>query len=90
MFALAAETIGLIGVCITAAASIAAAYVSHRTRQENSQQHGASQQLLSNVAMKVDEHGRKIDKVVDRLDTVAERVDHAHTRIDNHKRRWFR
>jgi exonuclease VII large subunit len=75
---------------IAAAASVAAAWISSRTRRENASQHGESQRLLVNLADKVDGHGQKLDQVADRVESVAARVDHAHSRIDNHKRRWFR
>lgn len=83
-----AERIGLLsllGVGITASASIAAAWIANRVRRENRSQHGTSQELLSTLAGKVDEHGHK-------LDVIASRVDHAHARLDTHKprRRWFR
>jgi uncharacterized protein YlxW (UPF0749 family) len=82
--------IGLIGVCITAAASISAVVIGQKVRRENSDQHGESQRLLVTLADKVDDHGQKLDQVADRVESVAARVDHAHSRIDNHKRRWFR
>lgn len=83
-----AERLGLLGfagVLVTAAASLTAAVLAHRVRQENAQQHGTSQELLSTLATKVDDHGHK-------LDVIASRVDHAHARLDSHKRsrRWFR
>jgi len=82
--------LGLVGVCITAAASISAVVIGQKVRRENSDQHGESQRLLVNLADKVDGHGQKLDQVADRVESVAARVDHAHSRIDNHKRRWFR
>ena len=83
--------IGLIGVCITAAASISAVVIGQKVRRENSDQHGESQRLLVNLADKVDGHGRKVDQLGERIESVASRVDHAHSRLDNHKpRRWFR
>ncbi len=83
--------LGLLGICVTAAASVVGAVLSHRVRRENSDQHGESQRLLVTLADKVDEHGHKLDQVADRVEGVAARVDHAHSRIDNHKpRRWFR
>jgi hypothetical protein len=82
--------LGLVGICITAGASIVGAVLSHRVRRENSDQHGQSQQLLATLADKVDDHGLKLDRVADRVEGVAARVDHAHTRIDNHRpRRWW-
>ncbi len=82
--------LGLVGVCITAAASISAVVIGQKVRRENSDQHGESQRLLVTLADKVDGHGQKLDQVADRVESVAARVDHAHSRIDNHKRRWFR
>jgi len=83
--------LGLIGVCITAAASITAVVIGQKVRRENSDQHGESQRLLVSLADKVDGHGQKLDCVADRVESVAARVDHAHSRIDNHRpRRWFR
>jgi hypothetical protein len=83
--------LGLVGVCITAAASISAVVIGQKVRRENSDQHGESQRLLVTLADKVDGHGQKLDTVADRVESVAARVDHAHSRLDNHKpRRWFR
>ncbi len=82
--------LGLLGICVTAAASVVGAFLSHRVRRENSDQHGESQRLLVTLADKVDEHGHKLDQVADRVEGVAARVDHAHSRIDNRARRWFR
>jgi uncharacterized protein YlxW (UPF0749 family) len=82
--------LGLVGICVTAGASVVGAVLSHRVRRENSDQHGESQRLLVTLADKVDGHGQKLDQVADRVESVAARVDHAHSRIDNHKRRWFR
>ena len=83
--------LGLLGICVTAAASVVGAVLSHRVRRENSDQHGESQRLLVTLADKVDGHGRKLDQVAERVEGVAARVDHAHSRIDNHRpRRWFR
>lgn len=83
--------LGLVGVLITAAASITGAVLSHRVRRENSDQHGQSQELLATLADKVDGHGHKLDQVADRVEGVAARVDHAHSRIDNHRpRRWWK
>jgi len=91
LLAISDATLGLIGVCVTALASVTAAWLAHRVRRENASQHGTSQQLLGTLADAIDEHGRKLDHVADRVETVASRVDHAHTRIDNHRpRRWFR
>lgn len=73
--------LALVGVCVSAGASILAAAVSHRVRRENTSQHGESQRLLVTLADKVDQHGHK-------LDHIAARVDHAHSRIDNSTRRW--
>ena len=83
--------LGLVGVCITAAASISAVVIGQKVRRENSDQHSESQRLLVSLADKVDEHGQKVDQVADRVESVAARVDHAHSRLDNHRpRRWFR
>ena len=40
--------LGLVGVCITAAASISAVVIGQKVRRENSDQHGESQRLLVN------------------------------------------
>lgn len=82
--------LGLLGICVTAGASIVGAWLSHRVRRENTSQHGESQRLLVKLADAVDDHGQKLDHVADRVETVAARVDHAHSRIDNHKRRWWK
>ena len=81
--------LGLAGVIISAAASVAAVVIGQKVRRENIDQHGASQMLLGTLAEKVDDHGQKLDNVADRVETVAARVDYAHARIDN-KRKWFR
>jgi peptidoglycan hydrolase CwlO-like protein len=76
---------------IAATASIAAAWISSRTRRENASQHGESQRLLSDLHSAVTGHGDKIDDLRDDVRTVARRVDHAHERIDNtqRRRRWW-
>jgi peptidoglycan hydrolase CwlO-like protein len=61
-----------------------AAWNSHKTRKENTDQHGQSQKLLQELSDGVKEHGQKLDKVADRVEDVARRVDHAHERIDHH------
>jgi peptidoglycan hydrolase CwlO-like protein len=83
--------LGLVGVCITAAASISAVVIGQKVRRENSDQHGESQRLLSDLHSAVTGHGDKIDDLRDDVRTVARRVDHAHERIDNtqRRRRWW-
>ena len=82
--------LGLVGVMISAGASVAAVVIGQKVRRENSDQHGASQVMLGTLADKVDDHGQKLDQVADRVETVAARVDHAHARIDTNRPRWFR
>jgi peptidoglycan hydrolase CwlO-like protein len=83
--------LGLIGVCITAGASIMAVVIGQKVRRENSDQHGESQRLLADLHSAVTGHGDKIDDLRDDVRTVARRVDHAHERIDNtqRRRRWW-
>lgn len=89
-----AERLGLlslVGVVITASASIAAVVIGQKVRRENASQHGASQDRLDRLTDVVADTGSKVDRLGERVEAVAARVDHAHTRIDNHKpRRWFR
>lgn len=61
-----------------------AAWNSHKTRKENTDQHGQSQKLLQELSNDVKDHGEKLDRVADRVEDVARRVDHAHDRIDRH------
>ena len=83
-----AERVGflaLIGTALTASASITAAFLSHRVRKENTEQHDVSQQKLDQLSGKIDDHGYKIDGMAGDLRHITARVDHAHERID---RRW--
>lgn len=82
-----AERVGVLaltGTALTATASIVAAWLSHRVRKENTQQHDVSQQKLDVLAYKIDDHGDKIDQLADDVRHVHQRVDHAHERIDRH------
>lgn len=81
---------GLIGVCITAAASITAAVIAHRAKQSNSTQHGEVNNQLTKLAGSVETAAHKIDSlrgdvadVKEDLHTLSKRVDHAHERIDH-------
>lgn len=71
---------------VTAAAVPAsiAAWNSHKTRKENTDQHGQSQKLLQDLSSDVKANSEKLDRVADRVEDVARRVDHAHDRIDRH------
>jgi uncharacterized protein YnzC (UPF0291/DUF896 family) len=83
--------IPVVVVTISAVASVIAARVANLTRQENTEQHAQSQQLLSDLRDEVKTTGKKIDVVATRLDGVVQRVDDAHHRIDHKpRRRWFR
>lgn len=74
--------LALLGTSLTAAASIAAAWLANRVRKENSAQHDTSHALLSTLAFKIDDHGQKLDRVHADLQHITARVDHAHDRID--------
>ena len=86
---------GLIGVCITAAASITGAVIAHRVKRENSTQHGEVHGQLSKLTSSVESQHHKIDTLRDDIadvkgdvHTLAKRVDHAHERIDHQS--WLR
>ena len=87
--------LGLLGVCITAAASITGAVIAHRVKRENSSQHGEVHGQLSRLATSVESQTSKIDNLRDDvadvktdLHTLSKRVDHAHERIDHQS--WLR
>jgi septal ring factor EnvC (AmiA/AmiB activator) len=82
------ERLGVLSaLAVVLAASIPAciaAWSSLRTRKENTEQHGESQQLLRDLASDVRGHGDKLDDLKDDIGTLAQRVDNAHERIDRH------
>jgi outer membrane murein-binding lipoprotein Lpp len=87
--------LALVGVCVTAAASVTAAVIAHRTKRENSDQHQGVHAQLSRVASSVETQSEKIDglrddiaAVRDSAHLIAKRVDHAHERIDHQS--WLR
>jgi peptidoglycan hydrolase CwlO-like protein len=82
--------LGLVGVCVTAAASITGALIAHRVKRENSAQHGEVHGQLSRLASSVESQTGKIDNLREDIGdlkgdvhTLAKRVDHAHERIDH-------
>lgn len=82
--------LGLVGVCITAAASITGAVIANRVKRDNSRQHGEVHTQLQTLAGSVDTQTHKIEglrtdvaDVKDSVHTLAKRVDHAHERIDH-------
>lgn len=87
--------LGLVGVCITAAASIIGAVIAHRVKRDNATQHSQVGTHLSTLSSKVESQTHKIDnlrediaEVKGDVHTLAKRVDHAHERIDHQS--WFR
>ena len=87
--------LGLLGVCITAAASITGAIIAHRVKRDNSNQHGEVHTQLTRLASNVESQSGKIDNlredvadVKSDLHTLAKRVDHAHDRLDHQS--WLR
>ena len=87
--------LGLVGVVITAAASITAALIAHRVKRENKDQHGEVHAQLTTLTSSVETQHHKVDSLrgdiadvkVD-VHTLAKRVDHAHERIDHQS--WLR
>jgi hypothetical protein len=82
--------LGLVGVCVTAAASITGAWIAHRVKKENSTQHSEVHGQLSRLAFNVESQTGKIDNLREDIadvkgdvHTLAKRVDHAHERIDH-------
>ena len=87
--------LGLVGVCITAAASVTGAVIAGRVKRDNAQQHGEVHGQLTRLATSVESQTGKIENlredvadVRDSVHTLAKRVDHAHERIDHQS--WLR
>ncbi len=87
--------LGLVGVCITAAASVTGAVIASRVKRDNAAQHSQVGAHLSNLTSTVESQTHKIDNlrediadVKDNVHTLAKRVDHAHERIDHQS--WLR
>lgn len=74
---------GVFGV-LAGVPSMVSAWLSHRTRQENTEQHGQSQQKLELVARKVDLTGMKIDSLGDRVDDLSVRHEVVAERLHRH------
>jgi peptidoglycan hydrolase CwlO-like protein len=74
----------IVAIIVAAIPACIAAWASLRTRKENTEQHGESQQLLRELAGDVRNHGDKLDDLKDDIGTLARRVDDAHGRIDRH------
>lgn len=81
---LAINEASVVAIVVAAIPACIAAWASLRTRKENTEQHGESQQLLRDLASDVRGHGSKLDDLKDDIGTLARRVDHAHDRIDKH------
>lgn len=82
--------LGLLGVCITAAASITGALIAHRVKRDNAAQHTQVGTHLSTLTSTVESQTHKIDNLREDIadvkgdvHTLAKRVDHAHERIDH-------
>ena len=82
--------LGLLGVCITAAASITGALIAHRVKRDNATQHTQVGTHLSTLTSTVESQTHKIDNLREDIadvkgdvHTLAKRVDHAHERIDH-------
>jgi hypothetical protein len=81
---LAVNEASVVAIIVAAIPACIAAWASLRTRKENTEQHGESQQLLRDLAGDVRGHGDKLDDLKDDIGTLARRVDGAHERIDRH------
>ena len=82
--------LGLLGVCITAAASITGAVIAQRVKRDNATQHTQVGTHLSTLTSTVESQTHKIDNLREDIadvkgdvHTLAKRVDHAHERIDH-------
>ena len=82
--------LGLLGVCITAAASITGAVIAQRVKRDNVAQHTQVGAHLSTLTSTVESQTHKIDNLREDIadvkgdvHTLAKRVDHAHERIDH-------
>jgi len=81
---IAVNEASVVAIIVAAIPACIAAWASLRTRKENTEQHGESQQLLRDLASDVRGHGGKLDDLKDDIGTLARRVDNAHERIDRH------
>lgn len=60
---------------IAAVGGLASAYLSHKTRSENTQQHGESQRLMGEVVASVKEVTRSVGGVETAVDGLSHRID---------------
>ena len=74
---------GVFGV-LAGVPSIIAAWISHKTRTENTEQHGQSQQKLELVARHVEITGMKVDHLGDRVDDLSVRHEVVAERLHRH------
>ena len=65
----------IVAAVIAAAGGIASAVLSHKTRSENSTQHGESQRLLGEVVASVKEVTRSVGGVETAVDGLSHRID---------------
>jgi len=74
---------GVFGV-LAGVPAIVTAYLTQKTRQENTEQHGQSQQKLDIVARHVEITGRKVDHLGDRVDDLSVRHEVVAERLHRH------
>lgn len=82
-----AERIAIIGIVASIAAGvpgIIAAIITHRTRTENSEQHGESQQKLEEVRDAVIHHSVKIEEVGNDVKDLTIKVDKHSNHLARH------
>lgn len=65
----------IVAAAIAAAGGIASAYLSHKTRTENSTQHGESQRLMGEVVASVKEVTRSVGGVESAVNGLSHRID---------------
>ena len=74
----------IVAAAIAAAGGIASAYLSHKTRSENSTQHGESQRRLEELNDSVKETGGKVDGLAHRIDQLDGKHDDLSEKVHRH------
>jgi peptidoglycan hydrolase CwlO-like protein len=83
-----AGIVAVVGATITATASIIAAWIAHKTRSENTNQHAENKQTmtsgLEDLARSVGEVGGKVDSLHDRIDHLDGKHDQLSEKLHRH------
>lgn len=74
---------GIFGVLAGVPAAVSA-YLSHKTRQENTDQHGESQRRLEELNDSVKETGGKVDGLAHRIDQLDGKHDDLSEKVHRH------